>query len=589
MTPTALNFDLQISPDGDAYRAEVVASPSGTPTARFVLPLSPADQDGFIGQLLNESNRRSALFTEGMVKTFGRQLFETVFQGEILASFLRSRDRAEADGVNLRLRLRLNNVPALLNLPWEFLFDPNRGQFLAHAARNPLIHFLHLPDPPRPTRTALPLRALIATAGPDGLEPLDADAEFAQVTEAVAAMTEAKQMVLERMDDASYEGLQRRLADTRNPVHVLHFVGHGHFDPQADDGGQGSVVLCDADGGPDLVSADALGRIVLNARGLRLVLLNACEGSRTGTADPFAGVAQTLVQQGIPAVVAMQFAITDSAAIAFAHAFYTGLADGQPIDTALTHARVAISRLPGSEWGTPRLFMNSPDGLLWDLAQTDKTRLAIAQQDVRHTDAGLNALVDMMQNPGVRDTVVAFRTDLEAASRQLELLASLKELHDHLHNVEFRRFRVIETQIRRFPDDDVAVMTLEDQEQDLLDRLRKIQEAVAHPTLAQEEIAWVADLAEADSLLQDAVTTLQPKPLKRCVRLLGRLLTREPSRINDRLNHTAVNLRLDKIVQALSAITAKLREVQAEGQLDGDRLDQLEQGVGALARFSTTR
>lgn len=38
MTPNALNFDLQISPDGDGYRAEVVASPSGTPTARFDLP-----------------------------------------------------------------------------------------------------------------------------------------------------------------------------------------------------------------------------------------------------------------------------------------------------------------------------------------------------------------------------------------------------------------------------------------------------------------------------------------------------------------------------------------------------------------------
>ncbi len=103
------------------------------------------------------------------------------------------------------------------------------------------------------------------------------------------------------------------------------------------------MVLCKDDGSPDLVSGEALGRLLHNARGLRLVLLNACEGSRTGQADPFAGVAQTLVQQGIPAVVAMQFEISDTAAIAFAQAFYTGLADGQPIDVALTHARVAIS------------------------------------------------------------------------------------------------------------------------------------------------------------------------------------------------------------------------------------------------------
>ena len=36
---------------------------------------------------------------------------------------------------------------------------------------------------------------------------------------------------------------------------------------------------------------------------LRLVVLNACEGARQSPADPFGGVAQSLVAQGIPAVI----------------------------------------------------------------------------------------------------------------------------------------------------------------------------------------------------------------------------------------------------------------------------------------------
>ena len=58
---------------------------------------------------------------------------------------------------------------------------------------------------------------------------------------------------------------------------------------------------------------------------LRLVVLNSCEGARTTLTDPYAGVATTLVQLGVPAVVAMQFEISDRAAIVFAEELYTNL------------------------------------------------------------------------------------------------------------------------------------------------------------------------------------------------------------------------------------------------------------------------
>ena len=71
----------------------------------------------------------------------------------------------------------------------------------------------------------------------------------------------------------------------------------------------------------------------------------------------------TLVQQGIPAVVAMQSEITDEAAIVFATEFYAAIADGYPVDACLVEARKAIFGTGNDvEWGKPVLYMRSPDG-----------------------------------------------------------------------------------------------------------------------------------------------------------------------------------------------------------------------------------
>ena len=60
---------------------------------------------------------------------------------------------------------------------------------------------------------------------------------------------------------------------------------------------------------------------------------------------PYAGAA-SLVHQGIPAVVAMQFEISDDAAIAFSRTLHEAIAYGWPVDTAVAEARRAILAVP---------------------------------------------------------------------------------------------------------------------------------------------------------------------------------------------------------------------------------------------------
>ena len=116
------------------------------------------------------------------------------------------------------------------------------------------------------------------------------------------------------------------------------------------------------------VNGNFLGMQLATYDTLRLAIINACEGASSSNNDSYAGVAQNLLQRGnLPAVIAMQFAITDNAAVRFAEVFYDSLAAGSPVDFALSRARVEmIESQEDVEWATPVLFMRSNSGELFD-------------------------------------------------------------------------------------------------------------------------------------------------------------------------------------------------------------------------------
>ena len=109
---------------------------------------------------------------------------------------------------------------------------------------------------------------------------------------------------------------------------------------------------------------------------LRLVLLNSCEGAKGGKLDIYSSTAAILVRRGLAAVLAMQYEITDRAAIEFSRTFYRALAYGLPIDAAVAAARAAVNIEVNNslEWGTPVLYMRSPDGVLFELAALPAAR-----------------------------------------------------------------------------------------------------------------------------------------------------------------------------------------------------------------------
>src|SRR5262245_53341607 len=119
----------------------------------------------------------------------------------------------------------------------------------------------------------------------------------------------------------------------------------------------------------EFVDGSELGVLLHNHPSLRIAILNACEGAVSNQNDVFTGVAQNLIRQGAPAVIAMQFEITDSMAIILAETFYKSLARYAPVDTALAEARLAVfaADKKNIEWGAPVLYLRAPDGRLFDV------------------------------------------------------------------------------------------------------------------------------------------------------------------------------------------------------------------------------
>ncbi len=378
------DFDLVIETAGDHYRACVVRSPAGEAATAFTLPFTPLEQENFLLRMGRPRRgvRGGSAPEVNTTRAFGLQLYNAVFSGSVQDAFVRSLDRVQSQGDGLRLRLRLNNVPALVDLPWEYLYDPTMGRFLAHSTETPIIRYLDLPQQITPLLVRPPLNVLVVIAAPHDVEALDVDAEWHNIERALADLVARQQIALTLLTTATLGALQQLLR--RHQFHILHFVGHGSFDAQSD---AGVLFFEDEAEHSRSVSGLYLGTLLHDHPSLRLVLLNACEGARTTAADPFAGVAQQLVRQGIPAVIAMQFEISDRAATTLASEFYGAIADGYPVDAALAEARKALFlQEQSTEWGTPVLYMRTDDGRIFAVVEPTSAAAAVITAPTTPTD-----------------------------------------------------------------------------------------------------------------------------------------------------------------------------------------------------------
>lgn len=369
MPPLSLAFDVASLPDG-RYRV-TVTSAVGTASADVNAPFTPQELADFSAIFTRQREGVTRAQEAAAARDFGGRLFDfLVRKNEAISQvYTASLTQAGADGV--RVRLSVERADGLSDVPWEYLRDPQRD-FLALSRQTPLVRYTAQFNTRPALPVKLPLRVLVMISAPNGYEALDVEGEWQRLNDATAELQKRNLLVLERMDTATLIALQRKLR-TRD-YHIFHYIGHSTYDSLA---GQGLLVFETEQDGTraQLVSAGSLSREIGEEGSIRLVVLNSCKSAQENAQDSFAGIASSLVARGIPAVVAMQYEITDAAAQAFAEEFYRAIAEGLPIESAVSEGRRAIAnRVQNIEWATPILYMRGDNGILFDTGTTDATK-----------------------------------------------------------------------------------------------------------------------------------------------------------------------------------------------------------------------
>lgn len=244
--------------------------------------------------------------------------------------------KQQSDFLVLCLRIA-ENASGLEMLPWETLYDG--AEFIAAGAKTTLtrlpldVPYLDAPAPIQP-----PVRLFGIFASPldlsDG-ERLNIEREKEILLEAINDPAGQGHIFADFEDEAKPQILARSL---REGYHIIHFTGHG-ISPR--DGG--GLLLEDADGTKlRAASADVLEMLQGGVDKLRLTVLSGCQTARTLHAGAFSDLSRALLRRHVPAVIAMQFSISDEGGLKFAEVFYREVAKGAELERAVHAARLAL-------------------------------------------------------------------------------------------------------------------------------------------------------------------------------------------------------------------------------------------------------
>ncbi len=352
-----------------AYRL-YASGVAGEAIGSFKVPFRDVELENFILKIGRARIGTRRVTSEGptpeleLARSFGERLFSSVMDGNIGEQYQISRAEARLAGQRLRIALSLGDTPDLWAIPWEFLYE--EPDFLSVSSVQ-VVRSFEIPNRPQALMVEPPLRILGLVSAPSDVQPVDKEAERSKLEQALQRPIAAGSVALDWLTEPSLVGLARMLRS--DPHHVLHFVGHGGVEPTRGDAG---LLFEDENGRARVVSGDQLASILGDAGTLRLVVLNASEFARGSAVDPFFGVATSLIQRAVPAVVGMQFEMTDRAMLSFSGELYTALAEGQPIDIAVMEGRRTIFADGNDiEWATPALYTSVPDGRIFDIDRVE--------------------------------------------------------------------------------------------------------------------------------------------------------------------------------------------------------------------------
>ncbi|CAN1210039.1 CHAT domain-containing protein [Tumidithrix helvetica PCC 7403] len=376
-----------------------------TDALEFVAPVNDRDRaemrwylESYAAHYMMDVDDRRAERIEAQLPVWGAALFEAIFGDRAAARMFN--DFQDSDGRGKILTIGASH-PLILSLPWELLRDP-RGTYLLHE--NPRIAIRRKFAGVGGGRSAArvnpkeQLRVLMVVSRPSDAGFLDPRAEGLALLEAIGDVSD--RVTVEFLRPATLDKLIERLEDDRLPaVDIVHFDGHGAFDPdgrlherakmsdpvaatKADAtaaANTGYLLFEDGEGKSALITAETLGDM-LNRQRVSAIILSACQSAAVGGEDALGSVAARLTQAGMPSVLAMQYSVLAVTARQLFGKFYGFLLRGQGVGEALENARrdLYLNKERGDrprgkdrvvlkvqDWFLPALYQVGNDGALF--------------------------------------------------------------------------------------------------------------------------------------------------------------------------------------------------------------------------------
>ncbi len=357
----------------------------------FTAPLGPIEADDLrwyleayfrwpLGVFKERANR-----IEASLPKWGQDLYAAALASQTaqdaLQAWLNAADKTERrfsvmvdsepiEGASEDEKANANEAASLLlSLPWELLND-GRG-FLFHG-KHPVRVRRRLPNRHKQDaiKSKLPIRVLLVSPRPE-----DAQNNIGYIDHRisalplVAAIEELGALVeLTLLSPPTFPALEAALK--RQPFDVIHFDGHGVYDPKV---GLGALCFEDPQDSDQHSNVDAqrLAEVIRDHR-VPLVFLEACQSAQSEL-DPTTSVAASLLAEGVTSVVAMTHSVLVVTAQRFVTAFYRELARGARVGSAMLAGQQALhddrfrmqvmgaGALRLQDWFVPVLYQEKED------------------------------------------------------------------------------------------------------------------------------------------------------------------------------------------------------------------------------------
>ncbi|MGW8249619.1 MAG: CHAT domain-containing protein [Anaerolineales bacterium] len=296
---------------------------------------------------------------------YGLALSQSLFPEEIKNALGELRAIASRENLPIRLRLLIKPEAAELHqLHWEALRSPQDEKSLLTTDENlPFSRYLLRKKYHSINRRARhDLKALVVIANPDDLQennlaPVDVDGELGR---AQKALENATLDVLPQPDAGRWATLENIFEMLRqNDYDLLYLVCHGTL-------AKSEPYLWLEDNQRKVArqsGADLIDRLQELRQIPRLVVLASCESASAGSDGALTALGPRLVEEGVPAVVAMQGKVSMETIEEFMPAFFKTLNRTGEIDRAMTVARGTVRER--HDFWMPVLFMRLKDGSIW--------------------------------------------------------------------------------------------------------------------------------------------------------------------------------------------------------------------------------